>query len=149
MPAKYQNGGIAFQYPENWTLEDDVLAGNRAVTVSSPGGGFWSAAVLSRLTDPYKLAASILETMKTEYEGLEVEEIQEHVAGQELSGYDLNFFFLDLTNTAHIRWTRCNDAVYAIFCQAEDREYEQIARVFQAMTVSLLTEISDLRESES
>ena len=59
-----------------------------------------------------------------------------------MSGYDLNFFFLDLTNTAQIRWAQCEEAVYAIFCQAEDHEYERVGRIFQAMTVSLLTESS-------
>jgi hypothetical protein len=141
MPARYQDEGMAFQYPENWTIEDeDTLAGSRAVTVNSPGGGFWSAAVFPPLTDPHQLAALILDAMKEEYEGLEVETIRENLAGQDLSGYDLSFFFLDLTNTAQIRWVQCYNAVYTIFCQAEDREFERIARIFQAMTYSLLTE---------
>jgi hypothetical protein len=141
MPAKYQNGAIAFQYPENWTLEDDgLLGGNPAVTVSSPGGGFWSAAAIPLPADPVQLAASILDAMKQEYEGLESELIQENLADRALSGYDMNFFCLDLTNTAQLRWTRGNNAIYTIFCQAEDREFARLAPVFQAMTYSLLTE---------
>jgi hypothetical protein len=141
MPAKYQNGAIAFQYPENWVLEEDgLLAETPAVTVNSPGGGFWSVVAAPLSADPLNLIASILDAMKQEYEGLEVETVQENLAGQELSGYDLNFFCLDLTNTAQIRWAQCNGVVYTIFCQAEDREFERVARIFQAMTYSLLTE---------
>jgi hypothetical protein len=144
MPARYQEGGIAFQYPENWTLEeDDAPAGNRVVTVNSPGGGFWTAAVHPGWTDPQQLMTAILRAMKEEYQSLEVEEIQENCAGQEMTGYDMNFFFLDLTNTAQIRWLRRRDAIYTIFCQAEDREYDRIQRIFQAMTHSLLTELKD------
>jgi hypothetical protein len=149
MPATYYCKGISFKYPDNWTIEEsNSLEGNRTVTVNSPGGGFWSTSRLPRLTDPQKLAASILETMKGEYENLEVEEVQENFAGHNLSGYDMNFFFLDLTNTAQIRWVQCNNAVYTIFCQAEDREYERIARIFQAMTFSLLTELKTLSDKE-
>jgi hypothetical protein len=145
MPAKYQNGAIAFQYPENWILEDDgLLGGNPAVTVNSPGGGFWSAAAIPLPADPLQLAASILDAMKQEYEDLEAETIRESLAGRELAGYDMNFFCLDLTNTAQIRWIRCNNAIYTIFCQAEDREFDRVACIFQAMTYSLLTETTTL-----
>jgi len=144
MPAKYRGGGIVFQYPENWTLEEDeALAGNRVVTVNSPGGGFWTAAIHPHLADPQQLMSSILGAMEEEYQSLEVEEIREDLAGQEMTGYNLNFFFLDLTNTAQIRWLRCNDAIYTIFCQAEDQEYDRIQRIFQAMTYSLLTELKE------
>ncbi len=59
-------------------------------------------------------------------------------AGRSLVGYDLNFFFLDLTNTARIRCVGTERATYTVFCQAEDREFERIEPVFRAMTTSLL-----------
>ena len=34
MPEKYEKLGISFQYPDNWTLdEEDALAGRNSVTV--------------------------------------------------------------------------------------------------------------------
>ena len=63
------------------------------------------------------------------------------VAGHGLVGYDLNFFFLDLTNTACVRSLRTDQATYTIFCQAEDREFVQIRPVFLAMTTSLLSNL--------
>ena len=60
------------------------------------------------------------------------------MAGEELVGYDLNFYCLDLTNTAQIRAFRRNEKIYLVLFQAEDREYEHIEPVFRAMTRSLV-----------
>ena len=57
MPATFEKLGISFQYPENWTLdEQDALAGRKSVTVYSPGGAFWTVAVHSKAADPAELA---------------------------------------------------------------------------------------------
>jgi len=142
MPAKFRKMGIAFQYPENWTLdEEDALSGRRSVTLYSPGGGFWSVSIHPRSADPGELARAAVEAMKQEYGELEVVEAQQSVAGRELTGYDLNFYCLDLTNTAQVRCLKTDRAVYTIFCQAEDREFDQIELVFRAMTASLLGEL--------
>ena len=140
MPARFDSLGISFQYPDNWTLDDsDALLGRQSVTVYSPGGAFWSVAIHPGSADPAKLAAAVVETMKQEYEGLEAEPAEETVAGHELTGYDLAFYCLDLTNTALVRSLRIAQTTYTIFCQAEDREFERLRGVFQAMTTSLLS----------
>jgi hypothetical protein len=146
MPAKYQKMGIAFQYPENWTLdEEDALAGRHAITVVSPGGAFFSVAVHPHSADPIDLAKAAVDVMQEEYEGLEIEEVRETLDRRELVGYDLNFFFLDLTNTARIRCLRTHSATYSIFCQGEDREFDRHESIFRAMTASLLEEMKDAR----
>ena len=140
MPARFDKLGISFLYPDNWTLDDsDAVLGRKAVTVYSPGGAFWSVAIHSGSSDPAKLAAAAVEALKKEYAWLEAEETQETIAGYELLGYDLAFYYLDLTNTALIRSLQVARAAYTIYCQAEDREFEQVKMVFQAMTTSLLT----------
>lgn len=143
MPARFDSPGISFQYPDNWTLdEEDALAGSRAVTVYSPGGAFWSVSVHPGSVDPIELAKAALKAMKQEYRELDAEEAREVVAGRELVGFDLNFYYLDLTNTARIRCLKLDPDCYAFFCQAEDREFEEIQLVFHAMTVSLLGELA-------
>ena len=149
MPAHFDGLGIAFQYPDNWTLDDsDALLGRKSVTVYSPGGAFWSVAIHSGTAEPAKLTAAVVETMKHEYQGLEAQEIEESVAGHTLAGYDLAFYCLDLTNTADVRGLRFAGATYTIYCQAEDREYEHVKRVFQAMTITLLGSLKDLGSGE-
>jgi hypothetical protein len=139
MPRQFNNLGISFQYPENWTLdEEDTRGAKRSVTVYSPGGAFWSVSVHPRSVDPARLARAVVDTMGSEYADLESVAARETIAGRALVGYDINFFFLDFTNTATIRCVRTDRATLAVFCQAEDHEYDQVGRVFLAMTTSLL-----------
>ena len=131
MPARFDSLGISFQYPDNWTLDDsDAVLGRQSVTVYSPGGAFWSVAIQPGSADPATLAAAVVESMKQEYEGLEAEPAEETVAGRELTGYDLAFYCLDLTNTAVVRSLRIAQTTYTIFCQAEDRDFERLAGRF-------------------
>ena len=149
MPARFDKLGISFLYPENWTLDDtDAVLGRRSVTVYSPGGAFWSVAIHSGTADPLKLAAAVVETMKKEYSGVEVDEAAETVAGRELIGYDLAFYYLDLINTAVVRSVRVGPSTYTIYCQAEDREFDQLQMVFRAMTTSLVSGLIDEIEED-
>jgi hypothetical protein len=140
MPAVYEKLGVRFLYPDNWTLdEDEALHGNSSVTVQSPGGAFWSLVLHSASADPAELAATALRALKAEYQDSEAEPVSEQLNGRSISGYDLNFFYLDFTNTALIRAFRAAGASCLVLCQAEDREFEELALVFRAMTTSLLS----------
>ena len=140
MPACFDSLGISFQYPENWKLDDtDALLGRKSVTVYSPGGAFWSVVIHpNAAANPTKLAAAAVDVIRQEYQDVDAEETEETVAGHDLVGFDLAFYCLDLTNTATIRATRVGRTTYVVYCQAEDREYEQVKWVFQAMTLTLL-----------
>lgn len=143
MPTTFDNLGISFQYPDNWQLDEaEVRAGQSAVTVFSPGGAFWSVAIHSSSTDPERTVQAAMNALRREYDSLEAEEISQTINGHALHGFDLNFFCLDLTNTATIRSTKVNGVTYTIYCQAEDREYATIQRVFEAMTLTLLRSLS-------
>jgi hypothetical protein len=144
MPAIFNSLGISFQYPENWALDDsDAVLGRKSITVYSPDGAFWSVAIHSGSAEPKKLASAVVEAMKQEYDGLEAEPVTESVAGRDLVGYDCAFYCLDLTNTAQVRGLRAAHSTYVIYCQAEDREFQRINRVFQAMTLTLLKSLTD------
>ena len=82
-----------------------------------------------------------LNAMKQVYNDAESEPASETVAGHKLAGYDLNFYCLDLTNTALIRGFRTPDASCVILCQGEDRDFDAMRDVFQAITASLLSNV--------
>ena len=139
MAAIFDKLGIRFAYPENWTLdESEAMAGNQVVTVNSPGGSFWSVMIHPPTVDPEKLVATALKAMRQQYDELDAEAVEETVAGRDLVGYDMNFYCLDLTNTAQVRSYRTAEAAYVIFCQADDREFDEIEDVFRAITFSML-----------
>jgi hypothetical protein len=146
MVAEFRNLGVAFQYPENWSLdEEDALAGGRSVTVFSPGGGFWSVSIHPPGIDLDELAKAAVCAIQEEYKEVEAEEIQQTLFGRKMNGYDLNFYYLDLTNTAKVRCLQTDDATYSIFYQAEDREFDQIQIVMLAITKSFLDNLPQHR----
>jgi hypothetical protein len=139
MQASFDQYGICFQYPDNWTLEaDDMMRGQGAVSVYSPGGGFWSVTVHDPTQQPSELLDAVVQTMKGMYEELDTEEIRETIEGRLVPGREMNFYYLDLTNTSKARVLVSDRANYLVLCQAEDREFAELERVFGAMTVSLL-----------
>ena len=137
MPALYEKHGVRFQYPENWSLDESEWVEN-SVTVYSPSGGFWSLVWRDPGEDPHDLAVEALQTLKKEYAETESEPATETLVGQEISGFDVSFYYLDLISTAVIRGFRTPTASCLVLYQAEDREYRDLEAVFQAMTASLM-----------
>lgn len=135
----FQRFGLAFDYPEGWAVDvEETGDTGAAVTVSAPGGAFWSVSSHAADAPPAELADAVLRQMRAEYRDLDAEAAGDEVGGRALPGYDLNFYCLDLTNTAQIRTLATPAAVYVVFCQAEDRDWETIAPVFAAMTSSFV-----------
>jgi hypothetical protein len=86
------------------------------------------------------MATAVVEELEKEYDDLESEAASERIGEIETIGYDINFYCLDLTNTAWVRaWTNDKNTCL-LMCQAEDREFDTLAKVFRAMTLSLLAD---------
>jgi hypothetical protein len=139
MPNTYDKMGVRFLYPDNWTLDQgEAVAGSASVSVYSPEGSFWSIVLDGPSVDPADLSLAALTALKTEYEGCDAAPVSETLAGQEVHGYEVNFFCLDLTSTAVIQSFRLRQATCLMICQAEDRDIARHEPVFRAMTTSLL-----------
>ena len=140
---RFDRFGLAFDYPDNWTVDAGDAAGGRPeVTVYSPGGAFWSVSLHTPAGGAEELAAAVVTQMREEYRDLDSEPAKASVSGHALSGYDLNFYCLDLTNTAAVRTLETPSGTYLLFCQAEDREWERVAHVFDAMTASFISSLA-------
>lgn len=143
MPQVFAKHGISFLYPDNWVLDEQAAEGEaESATVYSPGGAFWSVSVHPASAEPDKLAEAAVAAMRAEYSGLEHESTYQLMSGYKVHGYDLAFYYLDLTNSAFVRCFRTPVATYVLFYQAEDRELRQIERVFEAITKSFLGSLS-------
>lgn len=141
---RFDRFGLAFDHPDNWTVEtDDSEERYAAVTVYSPDGSFWAVSGHAAGGAPATLAQAVVEQMRDEYRDLDCEPGEETIEGHLLAGFDLNFSCLDLTNTAHIRTLATPAAIYLILCQADDRAWDRIAPVFEAMTTSFVAAIAD------
>ena len=139
VPMRYDRLGIQFDYPENWTIDSSDIENRKAtVTIYSPDGGFWSVSAHATGHPASKLCEAVLSQMREEYQDLDSEPAEETINSHRLTGFDLNFYCLDLTNTAIVRTLETPAATFLLFCQAEDREWECVSKVFAAMTASFI-----------
>lgn len=146
MAAVYDRLGVRFVYPENWRLEEDeAIEWPRCVTVESPLGAFWTVMVHPEGTDPDEATLETLAALKSEYDQIESEEADDEFDSRTVSGYDLQFFYLDLLIAARLRGLQVGEQTVVVLCQGEDRDFDTLKEVFNAMTESLVR--CDLPES--
>jgi hypothetical protein len=140
--------GLSFDHPDNWLVDTEDSEGRFAtVTVYSPAGGFWSVSGHAPGGDPGQLSDAVVSEMREEYRELDAEPAADRIDGHDLAGFDLNFYCLDLTNTAQVRTLSTPEAIYLILCQAEDHDWDELAPVFAAITTSFVKGLDEPGDS--
>ena len=138
MTAVYAEHGLTFSYPENWTLEEENTTDSIVVTLQSPKGAIWAVSIFSSEAEPEDVAKNALQAMLEEYPDLEVKPAEGSFEGIPQVGFDIDFVCLDFIVTASLRAMLLEDCTVCIECQAETREFDQLAEVFRAITYSML-----------
>lgn len=139
MPAVCNALGVHFDYPDNWELEEfEDPSGGGAAVVNSPETAFWQLTRHPADADVELLFDEALAALRAEYGEIEASAAHDQVDGIRISGYDVNFYCLDLTNTCSLRSLQTSSATFLIIAQAEDRELLRVKGVFDAMLTSLL-----------
>jgi hypothetical protein len=139
MPAVYENFGVRFLYPENWSITDVEDEGwPRSVTVQSQDTGFWSLHVYPPAHELKPIVKELIAAIQAEFDDIEVLPAKEKFGETPTTGVDLAFFYLDVLVEAQIRCLRTPSATLVWMYQAESREFEAIEAVFQAIAVSML-----------
>ncbi len=139
MPAVFQQFGVRFLYPENWVVQDEESdQWPRTVTLQSEQTSFWSLYLYPPDHDARAAVTEVINSIRESYESLEVLPAKETVGDLETKGVDIAFFYLDLLVEARIRCLKTPSALVLWHAQAESREFDRMAPVFQAMATSLL-----------
>jgi hypothetical protein len=91
-----------------------------------------------------QLVSEMTELLRTEYDEVEVSELDQQGLGileiqEDFAGAELNFYYLDVIVTARLIAFTNDDRTVLVQCQAEDREFDSLEMVFKAMLVSMLT----------
>lgn len=148
---KYENYDLSFFYPENWTLEEeeDMQINQGSLVLTNPDGAFWILTVRPFGHNPELLAEDAIKTMKKEYPNLEIERITRFIDGVRMEGYEMIFYYLDLTNTAIVLTWSGAGRTFAVFWQTGDQlivrpEKEPFSNedIFEAITTSFLREMN-------
>lgn len=141
MPAVYDNLGVRFLYPENWSIiDEDVEGWPQTVTVQSQETGFWTLHGYPARQEVQPAIDELVAAIEAEFGEVEVLPAEEAFDDIVTKGFDLAFFYLDLLVEAKIRWIRTPSATLIWLYQAESREFEKSEAVFQAIAVSMLRE---------
>jgi hypothetical protein len=103
MTQQFNEDGLSFQYPDDWTLQREDNPSGWAVSVERPGMTF--LVELDRdMPTVEQVAMTALEALKADYPTLEAKPAIESMAGEMAIGHDIEFFSLDVPVTC---WTRC------------------------------------------
>jgi len=143
MPAEYRANDISFVYPENWHLEvNEMGGGNVTVHLTSPGGAFWMVTISDSKMTPEKLAQKALDAILSDYDNVEHTSVERVIGKYKLIGYEMNFIYLDLLNTALILSFTAKKKTFAVYWQSDDEQLDTYADVFEAITFTLLDRMS-------
>jgi hypothetical protein len=142
MQGKYSKFGVTFLYPEDWSIVDEETnQWPRRVSVQSPNSGFWELQAYPPQYQPDDLARRTLEAFREEYEDVESEPVSEEIMDHAATGFDLDFFCLDLLVTCQVRSFILAGQTLLLIYQAESQEFETRCEVFEAMTRSLFLDV--------
>lgn len=145
---EYDDLGVRFIYPSNWFVQTETWdKGTYGITVDSPEGSFWSLAIYPKGVDLDAAAKQILGTLDAEYDEIDQSGVKRYVADRVLTGYEVNFFYLDLTSTALVLKFEDERRGYVVYWQTCDRlalTGENLSRsdVFDAMTHTLVSNLT-------
>ena len=140
MTAVYDKLGLNFKYPENWKLTDSADDSiPHEITVDSPdGAAMWSVHIYPDGTHPDQLLEQTWETLRETYPDLELSDLEASSNEQSIEGQEALFYCLDFLVRARLQVFEKDQRRVLAWYQAEDREFEKMELVFQAMTTSLL-----------
>ncbi len=145
---EYDDLGVRFVYPRNWFINTETLdKGTYTITVDSPEGSFWSLAIFPKSVDLDQAAKEIVKSMKAEYDELEETEVKQYVADTILTGYEIDFFYLDLSSTAvalKFEDERRGYVIYWQTCERMSLSNDTLSRVdiFDAITHTLVSNLT-------
>jgi hypothetical protein len=137
MAAVFEEGGIRFRYPENWTLEREANEAGWTVSVQSPGTAFLLVSLREDLPTTDELADETLAALRSEYPDLEADEALDTLAGQPAVGHEIRFFSFDLTNTCWTRSFYTSQGTALVLWQTNDLELDAVEPVLRAICASL------------
>jgi hypothetical protein len=140
MPALFDDGGIRFRYPENWTLERAEDDTGWTVSLQSPGTAFLMLCLRADTPPAEDLADTALAALREDYPDLEADDCVDTVAGQMAVGHNIRFFSLDVTNTCWTRSFYLAGGTVLLMCQTSDLDLAGNEPVLRAICASLEVE---------
>jgi hypothetical protein len=140
MIKHFNEAGISFRYPADWTLEREDSDNGWTVSLQSPNTAFIVVSCDETMPQREEVAEVVLEALQAEYPGLDAEACVETLAGQMAVGHNIQFISLDLTNTCWTHSFYTDAGTVLVMCQTNDLEIEKNEPILRAICASLTVE---------
>ncbi len=145
MLSTYQGNGVSCAYPETWKVQesqgDDDTEG---FLIESPDAAFFAVSKFPWTCAPREVLEQATEALQQEYEEVEVEWIDSDLSMADSRSVEVRFFLLDMLVVSKLRAFSLGHQTYLIEQQAEDREYQRVDQVFDAMVETLIQSIDKM-----
>ena len=136
MLADYQTDGLRFEYPSDWDLTEEQRPDGLSVTVSSAGTAFCSFLLMPDRPAVATVLETALAAFQEAYDEIDSESVECRLASRATHGLDVDFYCLELLNTAWLRAFRTGR--YTVFVLFQSGFDEPDARpIFDAICASL------------
>ncbi len=127
--ANFQIGHLEFEYPDLWSVVADEAT---SVTVAGPGTAFCTVSLVDASVDPDDALDAVVDVYRQEYDAVDV------YAEDELPhGRDVEFFALELCNTAWLRSYHAAAGTLVLVFQCTDIEVDEERPHFELIAGSL------------
>ena len=143
MEELYQAHGVTFRYPSIWEVSEQARPDELTITVSSPETAFWSVTLLYERPAALSVVQAALEAFDEEYDQLDIYTVKETLCERPTVARDVEFFCLELLNSAWLRAFTTNGATVLVLYQATDLELDRVGDIFDAISQSLTIEEPD------
>lgn len=121
MQKIFNENGFHIPYPADWELEEDAEKNGETIYLYPPGeSGFWSLSRFPTNETPEELVKTAKDTILAEYPEGESAPVRQTCGTHVLTGFDVDFIFLDIPCTAIIRAMQHSEYTYLIFAQYHD-----------------------------
>ena len=136
MQTLYQTDGLSFAYPADWELSTEQLADGLSVLVNGAGTTFCSFLLMPERPAVATVLKNALEAFRDTYDEVDSEPVECRLASRAARGFDVDFYCLELLNSAWLRAFRTGK--YTVFMLFQSGFDEPEARsIFDAICASL------------
>jgi hypothetical protein len=133
----YEGNGVRFRYPIDWTVGEQSQGQESTITVESGETAFWSITVFRDAPELERIVESAVDAFREEYDDLDVYPVDARVCSTDAVARNLEFFCLELTNSAFLRAFHTDRVTALVLYQATDHELPDCRETLEAITASL------------
>ena len=141
MPNTYRGLGIECLYPDNWKLLEDDSPDSPGFTLESPDAAIFSLTKYPWTVAPREAIERAIQAVQDEYPDCEVEWNEADLTIADSRSVEIRFFLLDLLVVIRFRGFSIERQTYLVQQQAEDRDYDRLEIVFDAILESVIQSI--------